>query len=247
MRRTKENPVKTRILLASLLTLFSASLASATPITVPSGLAPGATYYLVFVTAGARDATSTNIADYDGFVTAQASLDPSLLALGTTWKAIGSTATVDAATHLGLIGSPIYNLSGQLVATNSSDLFDTNITNSIQYDQFGNLQQIPVWTGSLSNGQGVSGNLLGEIAPEFGLSYESSASWITFGQDFKNKSFALYGISGPFVAPGAAVPEPGTISLMLGPALLLLGRYRTRRSRPATPVTPDLHSPDDQG
>jgi hypothetical protein len=38
----------------------------------PSGLNPGDSFRFVFVTDGTRDAISTNIADYDTFVTAQA-------------------------------------------------------------------------------------------------------------------------------------------------------------------------------
>ena len=66
---------------------------------------------------------SSNIADYDAFVTTEANLDPSLVVLGTTWKAIGSTNPVSAVTHIGVTG-PVYNLQGQLVAASSADMFD---------------------------------------------------------------------------------------------------------------------------
>jgi hypothetical protein len=38
----------------------------------PAGLDPGDQFRFVFVTDGSRNATSTNIADYDSFVNAQA-------------------------------------------------------------------------------------------------------------------------------------------------------------------------------
>ena len=55
----------------------------------------GSQYQLTFVTAGSRDAMSTNIEDYNQFVTEQAALNPAL-PQGLTWRAIASTATVDA-------------------------------------------------------------------------------------------------------------------------------------------------------
>ena len=45
-------------------TLGTASAAQAALVVVPPGLAPGAQYRLVFVTAGTRDGTSDNIDDY---------------------------------------------------------------------------------------------------------------------------------------------------------------------------------------
>jgi hypothetical protein len=41
----------------------------AAPITVPTGLNPGDRYRLAFVTSTTRDARSSNIADYNLFVT----------------------------------------------------------------------------------------------------------------------------------------------------------------------------------
>ena len=50
----------------------------------PIGLVPGSQYQLIFVTADTRDATSSNIADYNAFVSAEAALNPSLPS-GVTW------------------------------------------------------------------------------------------------------------------------------------------------------------------
>ena len=52
----------------ALVTLGTASAVQAAIVTVPTGLNPGDQYRLVFVTSGTRDATSTNIADYNTFV-----------------------------------------------------------------------------------------------------------------------------------------------------------------------------------
>jgi hypothetical protein len=53
-------------------------------VTVPPRLQPGSQYRLVFVTLGARDATSANIEDYDRFVAQAANSVPALSELGTT-------------------------------------------------------------------------------------------------------------------------------------------------------------------
>ena len=57
------------------------SSAQAAPIIVPTGLNPGDTYRLVFVTSTGRDGTSSNIADYNAFVTASANSQAALAAL----------------------------------------------------------------------------------------------------------------------------------------------------------------------
>ncbi len=54
-----------------------------TVVTVPTDLNPGDQYRLVFVTNGTRDAQSTDIADYNTFVTTEANLSTELAALGT--------------------------------------------------------------------------------------------------------------------------------------------------------------------
>ena len=72
------------------------SLAAVAPIAIPPGLNPGDQYRLAFVTSTTRDATSGNIAVYNEFVTASATAQAELNALGTTWTAIASTGDVDA-------------------------------------------------------------------------------------------------------------------------------------------------------
>lgn len=223
------------ILLTFIALVTAAPIAQASPITTPSGLNPGDTYHLAFVTAGTRDATSSNIADYDSFVTTEANLDPSLAALGTTWKAIGSTETVSAVNHIGVTG-PVYNLQGQLVAASSADMFDGTLAAPIQFDQHGSLTIRFVWTGSTLSGTSNPPLALGDNSAELGESDSTDFRWIavTNLQTFNGIHESMYGISGPLLASAAApdpaaVPEPGTISLMLGPLLLLRRTYRRCR------------------
>jgi hypothetical protein len=83
-------------LLVCLVTWVAAGTATAIPITVPTGLNPGDEYRLAFVTSTTRDATSSDITVYNGFVTASANAVTELALLGSTWTAIASTPTADA-------------------------------------------------------------------------------------------------------------------------------------------------------
>jgi hypothetical protein len=229
-------PRLTQMVLLGLVVL-GVPTAHAAPITLPAGLAPGDTYFLVFYTLSNHDGDSSNIADYDAFVTAQANEDADLAALGTTWKAIVSTATVDAITHIGVTG-PVYNLGGQQVASGSPDMFDGTLSAPIGFDQHGDFRPKLVWTGSTPQGTG-DGHELGNPFPNMGFISEIDGDWI----GIHNEVFAghegvagLYSISGPLLVP-TPVPEPNAISLMLGPLLLLGGAYRRGRHRRATPTT----------
>ncbi len=91
-------------------------MASAVPITVPTDLNPGDQYRLAFVTSTITNPFSSDIETYNSYVTGRANTVPELVALGTTWKVIGSTAATDARdnTHtnpfLDRVGVPLYML-----------------------------------------------------------------------------------------------------------------------------------------
>jgi hypothetical protein len=134
--------------------------ALADPITVPPCLHPGEQYRLAFVTSTVRDATSPNIADYNAFVTAAANSVPELAALGTTWKAIGSTSTVDARDNTGTnpnssVGLPIYRLDGGLIASTNQFLWEIGLRIPLDITEAGPLappMDGQVLTGTYSNG-----------------------------------------------------------------------------------------------
>ena len=69
--------------LAVLLVCAVAARLTAHPILVPPDLRPGDTSRLIFVTDATRDATSSNIADYNAFVAAEVAGSPSLFGLRT--------------------------------------------------------------------------------------------------------------------------------------------------------------------
>lgn len=126
----------TMLVLAPL--LASAAQSFAAPISVPTSLPPGQQYRLAFVTAGIRDATSTNIADYDAFVQAEANTEAALSSI--SWQVIGSTATVSARDHTGTApadypGVPIFLLNDVKLVDDYADLWDGSLDTAFSADQ----------------------------------------------------------------------------------------------------------------
>jgi hypothetical protein len=211
------------------LVLAVAGEGRAAPITVPPSLNVGDQYRLVFVTSTRRAGNSSSIADYNQFVTNAANGVSALAALGTTWTAIASTASVDARDNTSTnpfadgAGVPMFTLDGVEIASGNSDLWDGALNAPIGVDETGAARGTRVWTGSNSNGTVLAG--LGSASPEFGLSTQSAAFWITNGTLGSTTTWNLYGISGVLTVP---IPEPST-GLLLGAGLTALAAARRRR------------------
>jgi len=202
-----------------------------TPTWVPSGLNPGETYHLVFVTSTARDATSTDIADYNNFVDARGDTLENNPYGGITWKCIGSTSTVNAKDNIGYASSssPVYNLQGDLITNNSADLWDGTIQNAILMQETGATGSKTPHTGSTTAGVAHGTYYLGATDVMYGRSAVADSGWIANTQDGKSNNRNLYGFSQELTV--AAVPEPTTVvlcSICLAGAAVL--RRRRRRS-----------------
>ena len=97
----------------------------------PSGLAAGEPFRLLFVSSGTRDATSTDIGDYNTFVqNAAAAGHTDIQAYSAGFRAVASTADVDASVNTKTLytdddkGPPIYWLGGAKLADDYEDLYD---------------------------------------------------------------------------------------------------------------------------
>jgi hypothetical protein len=213
---------------------ISVSSAAAGPITtLPPDLAPGSTYFLVFVTRGETLATSSDISTYDAFVTEQANLNPELAALNTIWRAVGSTATVNAIDHVDITG-PVYRVDGLQVATGESPFFGGGagrLLNPVSIDQFGVEFQTQVFSGSTFDGYAnlLSGSLGASPFVAYGHSGSDASDFLFHGRlDVLHavRDLPMYAISGPLTA----VPEPGTL-LLIGGGIVAGGVRRYRRVR----------------
>jgi hypothetical protein len=99
----------------ALLFAICATLFSATGVRAEVILPGASSYRIAFVTSGVRNASSTNINDYNSFVTAQAvgsGIDLALAAFGATpsWSVWGSTASVNAIDNVKGNGADVADL-----------------------------------------------------------------------------------------------------------------------------------------
>ena len=209
------------------LMLFHLDTAMAALLT-PTGLNGGDQYHLIFMTSGVRDATSTNINDYDAFVQNAATL----AGLGSiTWKALASTETVSAKDHTD-ISAPVYSMIDTLTATGYSDIWDGTIISPVNYDEYGNeVTTSYVWTGTTAQGDintggpdGGGGKYLGHSNPRMGWRAVTNSYWIEDGDAYWTLEMHLYGISE--VLTVSPVPIPGAIWLLSSGLIGLVGFRR---------------------
>ena len=211
----------------------------AAPITVPTGLSPGDQYRLVFVTSGTRDATSTDIGDYNSFVTGEAASSV-LTELQTQWFAIASTQYTWASQNtntdlwMGEIGVPIYNLAGEIVATDYYELWHGSVSHPIDVLSDGNRLQdadMRVWTGTGPEGWPPPfGGPLGVTNPGTGLA-DSKSYWIwdlDLLTDYWLSLHRMYAMSGILTVQNP-VPAPTSLVLLSSGIFGLLGLRRKAR------------------
>jgi len=189
--------------------------ASAAPITVPSGLNVGDTYRLAFVTSKTIDALSTEIQDYNDFVSGVAAGVPELAALGTTWSAIASTLDTHARTNtntLSSLGFPIYRLDDTIIAVNYVDLWDGTIINPLSTFENGETASsiLYAWTGTSMIGLPLT-NPLGDVGgvAHLGLIIAIDKWIASGGGDFTTSHYSLYAMSGILTV----LPIPGDANL----------------------------------
>jgi hypothetical protein len=192
------------IVVLALTAACQASLATAA-VVLPSGLEPGSLYQIAFVTKGARDAFSGDIAVYNGFVRLSATQSTDLPS--TTWWAVASTGGPAQNNAKVYAGVPIYNTAGERVAANGDDFYSSTHESPIVFDQFGDYRLAQVWTGMYANGS--PDQYLDNFLPTttYGVSDRLDSAWARGGlSSNRMESRALYALSEPLVA----VPEPIT-------------------------------------
>ena len=205
-----------------------ATLIEDTRAAIEAGLNPGDKYHLVFLGSAERDASSTDIADYNSHVQGLATAAGSGTDLLINWFAVCSTATVDAKDNAPVLG-PVYDMNGLIIADNSDKFYNTADDDAYWYGYIDFLEdgaargdsQASLWTGTKDGGvaaTAVSGNggPLGSAIPTQGRSY-AFAGFVGFpggGADMISQglfgantgTLRLLGLSQAFTIPGGSTP-----------------------------------------
>jgi hypothetical protein len=190
--------------------LLSATQANAEIIATPSSLNPGDQYRLAFVTSGTIDATSSDIATYNTFVTVAANVVPELAALNTSWFAVASTSTIDARDNTGTnpglsAGVPIFLLNDTKLVDSNTDLWDGTIDTKFNRTAADTESTVPfhiVWTGSLQSGVKFSDNdALGQSEAVVGFTTQVDTGWVASAIPPTSQQHFLYAMSAPLTVP----------------------------------------------
>ena len=234
-------PLPTRWLVLAVMLVIAARASSAAPIALntPAGLNPGDSFRFLFVTSGATAATSSDINTYNTFVQAQAG-GATYNGVTVNWKAIGSTATVNARDNVGGFGTTIgvYMPSGTPLAdsmtSNINGLWSGTLLAAPSEHLDGTTITEYPWTGSSLAGTAPGfGSYLGDLFGVIAGSTVSNVSWINASNgNYYGSPRPMYGISEALVATGA-VPEidpagGGGVLLLVAGALGLLERRRLK-------------------
>lgn len=236
----KLSPARLFSLLALVPLLLLGGQSLAAPITVPTGLAPGQSYRLAFVTAGTRDASNVSSwsnEPYDAFVTAEANTELSLSSI--QWQVLGSgfngstyvrqhTGTTPASWEGGFPGVPIFLLNDTKLVDDYADLWDGTFDTSLSIDQHGNTLFTEVWTGMTASGFSGEFSYLGcsdyyGACAQYGSSQAADSAWAFVGYDQTSSAKSYYAISNVLTVPG---PTPAALLTLGFAALLLVRRVR---------------------
>lgn len=176
------------------------------------------TYRLVFVSSTRRNAASTDINDYNTHV--QSAADAAGYG-SVTWKAIASTAVIDAIDNTNSSAADadgaFFLMNGSAVlANNKADFWDGDHALALNITETGSTttshdgpwgRWTGTWTGSAIDGTAVASRELGTAAPMIGLAISRNRFWIRRASDNQlsaNTGLAyIYGMSEVLTVSGA--------------------------------------------
>ena len=196
---------------------------------VPGGVGIGDRFRLLFMTSTTRDATSSEIEDYNLFVQAAAAAGRAdIREFSDDFYAVASTRDVDARDNTGTTyteadqGVPIYWLGGNLIAEDYADFYDGEWDDEVNRtdESGGATTSKTAWTGSTDDGTKLTENStwLGGDAPRvasLGVLDDTTAgnNPLSGGARLKSETHPLYGLSEVFtVVSPAAIQEVKIVS-----------------------------------
>ena len=180
---------------------------------IPSGISPGQSFRLLFVTSSSFDARG--FGSLNGVATKAAGSNVTLRPFKDEFRILGSTSTVHARDNTGTTGTgvPIYWLGGAKVADDYADLYDGSWDSRAGKTEFGGNYTGLVWTGTLADGSSGGNNAIG-----------SGGNVIIYGALNRGPGKELFSSGGapttvlPFYAlsPVITVQGPPKVSLVPG-------------------------------
>lgn len=181
---------------------------------------------------------NTNIATYNNFVTTAANSVTALVALGTTWNAVGSTSSVDARDNTGTnptvdTGVPIYLSNGTKLVDDNPYFWGGLITSPMDITSTGDVLTNPdmrVWTGCNADGTKYAIHHLGTNAKTqtaYGHATVAGSGAILFATTSKGEGHLMYAMFDLLTVE--VVPEPGSLAIF-GLSIASLRYVRRRRS-----------------
>ena len=185
----------------------------------PSAVPGGGKFRLLFITDNWHNATDTSISRYDTHVRYWAASGHSAIRpYASLFKAVGSTATVDARDHVGATGTgvPIYWLGGAKVADDYGDFWDGSWDANQSSDRRNRLGQASdagtqtdwPWTGTKNDGT-RSAHPLGSSTPTRGAFGSNSPIEHQTGA-LRSQQHAFYALSPVFVGGTTVTIRPGS-------------------------------------
>ena len=178
---------------------------------VPSGVSPGQSFRLLFVTSTNRDATATSISTYNSFVQGRAAANTRLAGFSSDFRALISTSADAARDNTGTTGTgvPIYWLGGAKVADDYADFYDGSWDSRAGKTETGGSYALGSWSGSNADGTKHSTYPAGasrvQVGSLFRVGAEISVTW-----KLPTANSSLYALS-----PVITVAKPKA-SLVLG-------------------------------
>ena len=177
---------------------------------IPSDVAAGTPFRLLFVTSEGIACTSTDISTYNSFVQGRAGAHIHLSAHSARFKAVASTAAVDAKVNTGSSGSTvaIYWLGGAKAAANGDFYNGTLDSYAGKTETGGSVSNTTrIWTGSNNDGTAASDD---NFDYHLGASNRCNLGRLQAGDvlDYTNNSgrsntYRLYALSSVFQARSA--------------------------------------------
>ena len=175
----------------------------------PDGIEPGDSFRLLFVTSSTRNASSTDIADYNAHVRDAAGGNDSLKSFKGRFTALISTSSVNVKDNTGTTGAgvPVHWLGGDKVADDYADLYDGDWDSASGKTEIGGGYTGLVWTGGSRTGETSGQRYAGASEVRLGDLGDTTLALSSPNAKPATDGYPLYALS-PVITVAEPEPEP---------------------------------------